>query len=48
MTNGDPTAINGGLPEVLVIGIGETLECDLIVTTATPTYGIVTVVADIE
>lgn len=48
VTNGDASAINTGLPEVLVINPGETVEVDLIVTTATPGYAVLSFVADIE
>ncbi len=47
VTNGDPTAINEGLPEVLKIDVNEALECDLIVTTATPVWGVVTAVGNL-
>lgn len=44
----DATAINEGLPEVLKIDVSEALECDLIVTTATPAWAVVSVVGDIS
>jgi len=44
----DAVAINAGEPEVLVISPGEFLSCDLIVTTATPAYAVVSLVADHE
>ena len=48
VTNGDPSAINAGIPEVLEWLPGEALEVDTIVTTATPAWSLLTVVCDKE
>ncbi len=47
VTNGDPSAISNGLPELLKIDVDEALECTLTVSTATPAWAVVTVVADV-
>jgi len=47
VTNGDPSAISNGLPEELKLDVDEALECTLTVTTATPAWAVVTVIADV-
>lgn len=46
VTNGDSTAINYGLPEVLEIAVGGSLECVLTFTAAAPLWAVVSLVAD--